>query len=204
MAGKGVSTESSPIDWEQFQNLITRMIYDLDNKITNQDQKVSKAKFIMIISIGSYCGLRISDILQIKWIDLSDDCFEVIEKKTGKKRKVTINEDLKLIIAKCKSVLLPMMLDQHIFQNKYGTGTITIQYVNRQLKAIFSKYKINSKKVSSHTLRKTFGLRVFEKNYKSEEALITLSHIFNHSSTAITRRYIGLQAEKIQNVYLSL
>ncbi|MEQ8245135.1 MAG: tyrosine-type recombinase/integrase, partial [Fulvivirga sp.] len=94
--------------------------------------------------------------------------------------------------------------DQHIFQNKYGTGTITIQYVNRQLKAIFSKYKINSKKVSSHTLRKTFGLRVFEKNYKSEEALITLSHIFNHSSTAITRRYIGLQAEKIQNVYLSL
>jgi 2-oxo-4-hydroxy-4-carboxy--5-ureidoimidazoline (OHCU) decarboxylase len=48
------------------------------------------------------------------------------------------------------------------------------------------------------------GWGVFEMNNQSEEALITLSHIFNHSSIIITRAYIGLKRERITNIYMEL
>ena len=47
-------------------------------------------------------------------------------------------------------------------------------------------------------------MRVYEKYGQSENALITLSQIFNHSSIAMTRKYIGITQEKIKAVYLNL
>jgi hypothetical protein len=35
-------------------------------------------------------------------------------------------------------------------------------------------------------------------------ALIKLSEIFNHSSPMITRRYLGLRAQELEEVYNSL
>jgi len=83
-------------------------------------------------------------------------------------------------------------------------GVLSTQYINRKLKLIFRHYKVKVAKVSSHTLRKTFGRRVYELNYKSDDALIKLSQMFNHANTAITRRYIGIQAEAIADIYLNL
>ena len=95
--------------------------------------------------------------------------------------------------------------DTYIFIGRKSTGQpITIQQLNRILKQSFKYFGNNIDGISSHTLRKTFGKRVYEMNNESENALIILSHIFNHSSIAITRRYIGLQQEVIQNVYLGL
>ena len=39
---------------------------------------------------------------------------------------------------------------------------------------------------------------------KAEAALVLLSKMFNHSSIAITRRYIGLSKEQIDDVYTSI
>lgn len=36
---------------------------------------------------------------------------------------------------------------------------------------------------------------------QSEMALIKLSEIFNHASPMITRRYLGLRAEELEDVY---
>ena len=67
-----------------------------------------------------------------------------------------------------------------------------------------NEYEIELRNPSTHTLRKTFEKRVYEMNHKSEDSLVTLAHIFNHASIAITRKYIGLQSEKIRDVYLNL
>jgi integrase len=203
MAKKGNLTTAAPMNWDQFQNLISRMAFDLDKLPVNR--KKSHARLMLLIAVGCYCGLRAGDILSLTWEQVTfTDILIIAEQKTSKTRSITINAELKNIINRVKAIIQPLSGGELIFLNADGTGTLSIQYINRTLKKIFIKYGIKSKSVSSHTLRKTFGLRVFEKNYKSEEALITLSEIFNHSSTAITRRYIGLQAEKIQNIYLTL
>jgi site-specific recombinase XerD len=57
---------------------------------------------------------------------------------------------------------------------------------------------------STHTLRKTFGKAVWERDGQSELSLIYLSEIFSHTSIATTRKYIGVTEKQIADVYLKL
>ena len=50
--------------------------------------------------------------------------------------------------------------------------------------------------LGTHTLRKTFGYQ-FYIQYKD---VVTLQKIFNHSSPAITLRYIGVEQNHINNM----
>jgi site-specific recombinase XerD len=93
--------------------------------------------------------------------------------------------------------------DGYIFANRWG-GKISISYVNRRLHKIFEVYNIKVQNGSTHTLRKTFGKRVYEMDGKSEKSLIYLSEIFSHASIATTKLYIGITQAQISDVYLKL
>ena len=90
--------------------------------------------------------------------------------------------------------------------NRWGSGTISVQYINKHLKLIASKYKISkdASTIKSHSLRKSFGRRVFEVNDNSERALILLSDILNHTSAKTTKVYLGIREKEIQDVYMNL
>lgn len=195
MALKNNKTECNPLEWEQFLMLVDRM------------KKSNDYRFLLLISIGCYCGLRLSDILQLKWEDvLTKECFEITEKKTGKHRRITMNSGLKEIVNICYNNLnlkCPIGNTQHVFINRSG-NVLSKQFVNRRLHAIFQQYKVKVQNGSSHTLRKTFGKRVYQMNNCSESALVLLSSIFNHNSVSVTRRYIGLSQEQINDVYINL
>jgi len=206
MAKKGSSTESSPMSWEQFLNLVARMNDEADS-IKNLQKKEQHVKFIVLISVGCYAGLRIGDILNLKWKDiLEKESIEITEEKRKKRRSITLNPNLTKTISKCFLLINPHP-NANIFTNSMDGddhSVMSVQYINRKLKSIFKYYKVKVAKVSSHTLRKTFGKRVYELNYKSDDALIKLSQMFNHANTAITRRYIGIQQEVIKDIYLNL
>ncbi len=195
MAAKNRKTECSAIEWEQFLLLVDRM------------KKSDDYRFLLLISVGCYCGLRLSDMLQLKWEHiLHKDCFEVIERKTGKHRKITINTALSELIEFCfqkLQLIKPFDHSHSIFVNRSG-NIISKQFVNRRLHSIFQKYRVKVQNGSSHTLRKTFGKRVYQMNNCSESALVLLSSIFNHNSIGVTRRYIGLSQEQINDVYINL
>lgn len=55
-------------------------------------------------------------------------------------------------------------------------------------------------KIGTHTLRKTFGYHA----YKNGVDLSLLMRIFNHSSQAVTLRYIGITQDQIDDVYINL
>ena len=81
-------------------------------------------------------------------------------------------------------------------------GSFSTGYVNKQLHVIFSKYNVRVINGSTHTLRKTLGKAVWERDGKSERALVYLSEIVSHSSIATTRKYIGVTKRQIADVYL--
>lgn len=161
----------------------------------------------LLITIGCYFGLRIGDLLLLRWEDLIEkDEFVLTERKTKKSRHITVNQNVIYAINFCSNELKFKNVynsRDYIFANRWGSP-ITISYVNKRLKTVFTKYHVLVKNPSSHTLRKTFGKRVYESDNKSERALVYLSEIFSHSSIAITRRYIGITQEQIANVYLQL
>jgi integrase len=161
----------------------------------------------LLITIGCYFGLRIGDLLLIKWKDIIDKTeLVIIEKKTKKERRVTINPlvnqavNFSLINLKLKSEISE---DGYIFANRWG-DKLSISYINKRLKFIFKKYNVTVRNASSHTLRKTFGKRIYEADSRSERALVYLSEIFSHSSISTTRRYIGITQEAIADMYMNL
>ena len=157
--------------------------------------------FYVIFSINT--GLRVGDVLKLTHADLAGkqvgDYLAVKEQKTGKVRQIQLNSSTITAYTYLtkRSRRNPT---GYIFksQKNHVFATVTI---NRTLKRIFAGY---APVVSSHSLRKTFGRRVYEMNGRSEHSLVLLSDIFGHSNLALTRRYLGLRKEEISNVYLNL
>jgi integrase len=90
----------------------------------------------------------------------------------------------------------------YLLRSREGS-VYSLQYINRKLKKLDVKYGLGIS-FSTHSFRKTFGRRIWDKNDNSEKSLILLGQIFNHSSVAITKRYLGIREQEIKNVYLSL
>ena len=79
--------------------------------------------------------------------------------------------------------------------------------INRHFKAIKVKYQLKINNFSTHSLRKTWARKVYENENaqgRGDMALLKLSELMNHSSPAITRRYIGLRQEELGEVYDTL
>ena len=191
MSKLGQITTTSFIEWNDFISLITRL------------EKDKEYKFCLLISIGVFTGLRISDLLTLKYIDiLEDDVFLITEKKTKKDRSIKVNSTLKEIVQRVYNKLDISNLNELIFLNKYGTKSIDKSYVNVKLKELFMKYRIRVKgNISTHTFRKTLGRRVVDVNDYSSESLVLLMELFGHSNMGITKRYLGITKDEIHNVY---
>lgn len=195
MSLQGSKTSSAYIEWEKVQSLILKLERDSD------------WKFALLVSIGTFTGLRISDILSLRWNDLlGEDILRIVEQKTKKERKITINPQLKENIDRIYKSQRGIDPDALMFLNRWGTGAISKQYVNTKLKKIAAKYRIakDPTTIKSHSLRKSFGRRVFENNDNSEKALILLSDILNHSNVKTTKLYLGIREQEIQDVYVNL
>lgn len=152
--------------------------------------------FGLLIICGINLGLRISDLKEIQFKDLLNGQITIVEGKTGKKRVLTVNDNIKDVLKYFKHTV-NYSLGGYCFTSQKNT-TYSSQQINRLLKKYFMK------DTSTHSLRKTFGRRVWDNNNKSDEALIYLSEIFNHTSISITRKYLGIRQEEIANIYMSL
>jgi integrase len=191
MSAKNSYTTADYIEWNTAINLVHRLYKDKDYKMS------------LLIGCGIFFGLRISDILQLSWNMLLDDSsFELIEKKTQKRREVRINKGFQKHIWDCYNALLITDKSEKCFKSR-ERRVYSIQRINMLLKDIKKKYGIKSvKNFSTHSLRKTFGRHVYERaDSNGEMALIMLSELFNHSNIAITKRYLGLRKEEIMGCY---
>ncbi|MEI7898134.1 MAG: tyrosine-type recombinase/integrase [bacterium] len=194
MSLQGQRTTTTSMDWDDFRSLIGKLERD------------GEYKYCLLISIGVFTGLRISDLLQLKFSQFEGtDILTIQERKTRKTRKIKINQDLKEIVGRIKTKMVVTDTDQFVFLNRYGTKPIDQSWANVQLKKIFRKYGITVEgNISSHMFRKTLGNRVLKLNNYSGESVILLMDLFSHSSPSITRRYLGIREREILDVYDSL
>ena len=90
MSLKNSNTTSDYIEWEKAVNLVHRLYNDGNYRMS------------LLIGCGIFCGLRISDLLQLTWAMLLDgSSFEIVEKKTKKQREVRINANFQKHIRDC-------------------------------------------------------------------------------------------------------
>ena len=195
MSAKHSYTTADYLPWDTAMGLVRKLYRDGNYRMS------------LLVGCGCFFGLRISDLKTLKWNDLLEkDEFVIYEQKTGKRRVVRINKGFQEHIKDCHDAMKIRDDSKPCFLNKYGC-TISIQMINRQFKDIKVKYQLRIDNFSTHTLRKTWGRKIYENENaegRGEMALLKLSELMNHSAPNITRRYIGLRQQELGEMYNSL
>lgn len=160
----------------------------------------------VLVTMGINTSLRISDLLGLKWKDVYNfnrkcyvDHIVLIEQKTGKRNVIALNSEAKHALEMLRNAVSASG-EGYIFKSRVGTN----QPIDR-----ISAYKIirNAAKelgmegtISCHSLRKTFGYHAWKKG--TPPALIM--SIYNHSSIEITKRYLSIDQDDKDEVFLDM
>lgn len=181
---------SDYLEWNTMLGLVRRLYRDGNYRMS------------LLIGCGSFFGLRISDLLTLSWdMLLYEDHFTLCEKKTGKRRIVRINLDFQRHIRNCHRALQISDDTEPCFLSQ-KKSVYSIQRINILFKEIKKNYNLRIEHFSTHSLRKTFGRKVFESAGENANlALVRLSEIFNHTSVAVTKIYLGIRQEELLETY---
>ena len=181
---------SDYLEWNTMLSLVRKLYRDGNYRIS------------LLIGCGSFFGLRISDLLTLSWDMILDaDSFTLYEKKTGKRRVVKVNKEFQRHIQNCYDALNISDDTEKCFISQ-KKGVYSVQRINAILKEVKSKYNLKIQNFSTHTMRKTFGRKVFESAGENANlALVRLSELFNHSNIAITKIYLGIRQEELLETY---
>ena len=157
----------------------------------------------VLIVMGLYTALRISDLLRLQWKDVYDfdkRCVRtnitIIEKKTGKCKSIALNAGIIKALSLFSTVARP---ETFIIENKNTGKAISRIQAYRLIRCAAEALEFQCN-VSCHSLRKTFGYHA----WKNGVSPAVLMDIYNHSSMAITRRYLGVSQDDRDAVYLGL
>lgn len=162
-------------------------------RLKEEAQKMGDMPYLYIL-LGLNTGLRSSDLIALTVGDFRDRGFIVRrEKKTGKETEIRLHP---AVVTDVIRMTADRRCDELIFQSAHPwaepntpiSRATAYRWVNEACKRAGI-----TEPVGTHTLRKTYGYWFYIK-YRDVVALMT--H-FNHTSEAITLRYIGYTQDKL-------
>lgn len=180
---------------------IKKLMQYLDGKKNKRD--------LMLFAVGISVGLRAGDLLNLKWKDVLDnkgniiDSVAIIEEKTDKPREFQLNATAKKgIKAYLDSVNNDINMNDYVFRSQKG-GALTVESAHKIVKTTLKELNIKGN-YGTHSLRKTWAYHMYINNASNPMVLPYLQRMLNHSSQAVTLRYIGITKEVIKDFYNSV
>ena len=156
----------------------------------------------LLFVMGVNNGLRTGDILKL-WVGAVydaeiGDTITITEGKTKKSNILVINKTIYKSLQNYLDKVKPALAD-YLFESRKGENPITVQYVNNMVKSWTSAINLKGN-YGAHSLRKTWGYiqrTVYGVGFE------VLCKRFNHSSPAITMRYLGIEDKEIQGILMN-
>lgn len=160
-----------------------------------------------MITLALNTSLRIGDLLQLKWADVyhfETECYRihivVQEQKTHKQNTIPLNPEAKHALELLRGSLLHVQPEQCLFKSRTGKNrSIGRTHAFNIIKNAVKDLNIEGS-ISCHSLRKTFGYQAWKKGVPP--ALIM--SIYNHSSLEITKRYLSIDQDDKDEVFLNM
>lgn len=208
----GVSSEVYPFTSEEEIKAMIDVFDKRINEAPDENKRMIASRNKMLFLIGINISLRASDLCDVKWNFFlnEDETFKDSyslqpkkTKKTGKFVKLYFNDTVKKAITDYINEYPVEDLNDYVFKSREGDSHITSIHLGKVIKDAAKEAGIE-RNICSHSLRKTFGYHVWHNAEDKEKALIMLMTIFNHSSVIMTKKYIGLMDEEIEDVFNSL
>ncbi len=158
----------------------------------------------LLFVFGINSNLRIGDMLPLRVQDVWKrravlKHIVLREQKTGKAKKVRLNDS---IVAAIREHVKTSQLGPEDFlfaSNRSGDQPIDRTTAFRILSQAGEAVGL-PEPVSPHSLRKTWGYWA----WKQGIALPLIMEALNHSSQAVTRRYLGINQDELDDAYMEL
>lgn len=160
-----------------------------------------------LVTLGINTSLRIGDLLLLKWgnvYDFHNRCYyrhlKVLEQKTGKSTLIALNREALLALKNLRTSLSPVSDGDYIFKSREGKNhpigrTQAFRIIKNAANALHMDGTI-----SCHSLRKTFGYHAWRKGIPPA----VIMTIYNHSSLEVTKRYLSIDQDDKDKVFLEL
>ena len=166
--------------------------------------KKSYAKDLLLFKIAINIGLRVNDLLSITWEDIFKpgtkqfkEYFVPKEQKTKKVRQIFINKSFRAAVKEYLKYIPDAKLEGYVFTNRQG-DRLSDASVDKLMKLLEKELDIPN--LSTHSLRKTFAYHM----YMQTQDLSLVQEILQHSSVAVTRRYLGISQDVKKKAYNEL
>lgn len=186
------------------------------NEATNDHQRQIACRNKMLFVIGINVGVRGSDLRTLQWSFFFEenangnlkfrDFYTLQPMKQRKQKKYVklhFNQAVKQAIMNYVEEYPIENLNDYLFASRKGDEPINVRSLWRIVKEAAREAGINQN-IGSHSLRKTFGFWCWHQAEDKEKALVILQQIFNHSSTQVTSKYIGILDDEMKDMFNSI
>ncbi len=134
-------------------------------------------------------GLRISDIVKLRLSDIVSDGgryrLAITEQKTGKQRVFTV------------PLVIYQYMENYCLRNGIDRNApmfpLTTRAIQKQL-ALVCEY-LGYEGISTHSFRKWYATEIYRNNGYD---IALVQRLLQHSSAAVTQRYIGIEPQRIE------
>ncbi|MBF0289759.1 MAG: tyrosine-type recombinase/integrase [SAR324 cluster bacterium] len=183
---KGSTIRVDPIRSRRAINRIKKILQD-------------KPLYSALFCLGINSAYRASDLLSIKVHQVRDlkdgGMIAIKEKKTGKLRRVNVNQNC---IDPIQALLATRDYKDDDFLFMGQRGPLTVPSLTNLVKKWCREAGVTDGNFGSHTLRKTWA---YHQRMEFNASLPVLVDALNHSSQKQTLEYLGIQEEEIQDLY---
>lgn len=147
----------------------------------------------LLFVLGINTGLKISEILTIRWSDIVNENGSVknfIDRDSEQEIPIYLNTKVKNAISNYLSSI-SIDYSNYVFKSSKTNDPITRQQAYRIINKAAKKVGIEGN-IGTHSMRKTFGYHAYKKGI----AIALLQKIFHHTSSSETLKYLGIKKEE--------
>ena len=177
-----MNKKTTALTTEQYREIIRVM--KVGSAFFHPNERVATA-----LVLEGNLGLRISDVLRLRLRDVVNDGgryrLSITEQKTGKRREFTV------------PLVIYQYMENYCLRHGIGSTELIFPISTREVQKVLAHVceYLGYEGISTHSFRKWYATEIY-KNNGYDIALV--QRLLQHSSAAVTQRYIGIEPQRIE------